>query len=393
MAIYKMSEDKQELVEVAPTSFGKQGVLERTDLQRLLRDKPEVLEEDLLVISEEFGNWEDSNRRIDLLALDSKGRLAVVELKRGDTGQHMDLQAVRYAAMVSNMTIRQAVDIYQDYLEKRANEPGSDPVEEDAAETRLREHLKTDDLDNQAIQTEMPRIILVSEDFGKELTTCVLWLNDSWLQGAGPEIKCIRLQPHLNVDEILVETSVVVPLPEASDYRTKLQEKERETRSVNPARAQHISGGEPFHERIGMAQEQFQPGLRQLHGFAHKLEEGGLVQLSTSINGKGDYTRLNLLMPGKNSSLVSFNSLLYRGGTGEISFWPDWEEFAPVSFEKIGQLVGESKSKSGVRHRRLSRLNSSDLDAILVVINDAYKEANGLSTAGSGSAVFPISEN
>ena len=48
----------------------------------------------------------------------------------------MDLQAVRYAAMVSNMILRQAVDTYQDYLEKRANEPGSDPVEEDAAETR-----------------------------------------------------------------------------------------------------------------------------------------------------------------------------------------------------------------------------------------------------------------
>ena len=69
MAIYKMSGDKKELVEVAPTSFGEQGVLERADLQRLLRDKSDVLEEGLLIISEEFGNWEDSNRRIDLLGL------------------------------------------------------------------------------------------------------------------------------------------------------------------------------------------------------------------------------------------------------------------------------------------------------------------------------------
>ena len=392
MAIYKMSGDKKELVKVATTSFGEQGVLERADLQRLLRDKSDVLEEGLLIISEEFGNWEDSNRRIDLLGLDAQGHLVVVELKRGDTGQHMDLQAIRYAAMVANMTLQQTVDTFQAYLEKRANEPGGDPVEEDAAETRLREHLDMAELDNQVVHTEMPRIILVSENFGKELTTCVLWLNDSWLQGTGPEIKCIRLEPHRNVDEVLIETSVVVPLPEASDYRTKLGNKERETRSANSARAQHISSGEPFHERIRLAQEQFQPGLRQLYDSALKLRESGLVQLSTFINGKGDYTRLDLLMPGKNLFLVSFSCHLYRGGTGEISFWPEWEDSAPVSFKRIGELIGPAKS-SGVRHRKLSRLNPSDLDAILGVIDDAYKEANGLSTAEHGSASFPISEN
>ena len=392
MAIYKMSGDKKELVKVDPTSFGEQGVLERADLQRLLRDKSDVLEEGLLIISEEFGNWEDSNRRIDLLGLDAQGHLVVVELKRGDTGQHMDLQAIRYAAMVANMTLQQTVDTFQVYLEKRASEPGGEPVEEDAAETRIREHLKMEDLDNQAIHTAMPRIILVSENFGKELTTCVLWLNDSWLQGAGPEIKCIRLEPHRNVDEVLIETSVIVPLPEASDYRTNLGNKERETRSANPARAQHISSGEPFNERIGLAQEQFQPGLRQLYDSAIELWESGLVHLSTFINGKGDYTRLDLLMPGRNLFLVSFSSHLYRGGTGEISFWPEWENSAPVSFKRIGELIGQAKS-SGVRHRKLSRLNPSDLDAILGVIDDAYKEANGLSTAEHGSASFPISEN
>ena len=44
MAIYKTARDKKEFVEVAPTSFGNEGVLERTDLQGILRDQPEVLE-------------------------------------------------------------------------------------------------------------------------------------------------------------------------------------------------------------------------------------------------------------------------------------------------------------------------------------------------------------
>lgn len=71
MAIYKLSNDKGELAKVDPTTFGEEGVLERSDLQRILRDQPEVLEEGLLVIAEEFGEWEDSNRRIDLLGLDA----------------------------------------------------------------------------------------------------------------------------------------------------------------------------------------------------------------------------------------------------------------------------------------------------------------------------------
>ena len=85
MPIYKMVNGKERLEKVGRTSFGDQGVFERGDLQRILRDPPDVLEEGLLIISEEFGDWQDSNRRIDLLALNATGRLTVVELKRGNT--------------------------------------------------------------------------------------------------------------------------------------------------------------------------------------------------------------------------------------------------------------------------------------------------------------------
>ena len=54
-----------------------------------------------MVLAEEFGEWEASRRRIDLLVLDKDANLVVVELKRTDDGGHMELQALRYAAMVS----------------------------------------------------------------------------------------------------------------------------------------------------------------------------------------------------------------------------------------------------------------------------------------------------
>ena len=378
MAIYKMVGDKEKLDKVCATSFGQEGVLERADLQRILRDQPEVLEEGLLIISEEFGNWQDSNRRIDLLGLDAEGRLVVVELKRGDTGEHMDLQALRYAAMVANMTYQQTVDTYQAYLEKRASELGGVSVEEDAAETRVQEHLGIAEQSNQAIHTEIPRIILASENFGKELTTCVMWLNDSWLRNAGHEIKCIRLQPHRNGDQILVETSVVIPLPEAAEYQTRLGQREQEARSESSGKAQNIQGADAFKESIGRAPEKLRPGLERLHDAAIKMEQEKTVELVTYINRKGDYYRINLMVPGTGQLLVSFNNLLWPGKErgGEISFWPTESDPAPHALRNIDRLVGEVKSNSGVRHRRLSRINESDLDAILTTIGDVYREAN-----------------
>ena len=381
MAIYKMVGKKEKLVQVAPTSFGQEGVLERADLQRMLRDLPDVLEERLLIISEEFGNWQDSNRRIDLLALDDKGRLVVVELKRGDTGAHMDLQAIRYAAMVANMTFQQIVDNYQDYLDKRVNEAvGTD--EADDAEIRIREHLVMQEPDNHAVHTEVPRIILAAEDFSKELTTCVMWLNDSWLRNAGHEIKCVRLQPHRNGDDILVESSVVIPLPEASDYQTQLGQREREIRSEPSGKATTDQGAAAFKQSIGRASEKFQPGLQWLYDEAISMEQDKIVELSTYSNRKGDYIRLNLLVPGKEWFLVSFNNLLWNGKErgGEISFWPVEDDLALDSISKIDELVGETTSKSRLRHRRLSG-KKYDWEAIMAAIRDAYREAKLLTVA------------
>lgn len=342
----------------------------------MLRDRPEVLEDGLLIIAEEYSNWEDSNRRIDLLALDFTGRLVVIELKRGYTGEQMDLQAIRYAAMVANMSLDDVVDAYQKYLEKRAaNEPDRGPVEEGDAESSFREHLKIAELDNQAIDTAIPRIILASEDFGKELTTCVLWLNDSWLREAGQEIKCVRLQPHRNGAEILIEASVVIPLPEASAYQTQLGLRERETRVVSSGHSQNIPGTDAFKKSIERAPEKSQRRLDRLYVAATQMEQERIVELSTYINRKGDYFRINLAVPGTSQNPVSFNNLLKSGG--EISFWPTESDLAPSSLKKIEDLIGEVKSSSGVRHRRLSRIKESELDPILSAIRDLYREASG----------------
>ena len=377
MAIYKMVGDKKALAKVAQTSFPDEHIRER-EVQRMLLDQPEVLEEGLLIIAEEFGNWEESRRRIDLLGLDTKGNLVVVELKRDDTGGHMDLQAIRYAAMVANMTFQDIVDTYQDYLDKRANEEDSGD-EPDDAESRLREHLASQDQDEPVIHTGIPRIILASENFGKELTTCVMWLNDSWLRDAGQQITCVRLQPHRNGDEILIEASVVIPLPEASDYQTQLGKREQETRSESSRKSQNVPGAEAFEESIGRAAEQHRPGLVQLYEAAIAMEEVKIVELSTTVSGSSDRYTIHLKVPGKNQMLVSFANLLqYKGKEygGEISFWPTWDILAPGSRHRIDKLIAAETSQKP-RYRRLSQ-KKYDWEAILAAIRNAYQEASEL---------------
>jgi len=71
------------------------------------------------------GEVTPSRRRIDLLGIDDQANLVVIELKRTEDGGAMDLQAIRYAAMVSAMTFAKAVETYDKYLIGRAPMKGT----------------------------------------------------------------------------------------------------------------------------------------------------------------------------------------------------------------------------------------------------------------------------
>lgn len=214
MPIYEMTKEK--LREIETTSFSAAGVRERADLQRLLRNQIEIISPDALIIAEEFGDWEDSKRRIDLLGIDKNANLVVFELKRTEDGGHMELQALRYAAMISTMTFEKAVQVYSDYL-------GVDSSNEDA-ERNLLGFLGWEERDDENFAQDV-RIVLISAEFSKEITTTVLWLNDY-----GLDICCVRIKPYNDNGRTLVDIEQVIPLPEAIDYITKLTTKEREER-------------------------------------------------------------------------------------------------------------------------------------------------------------------
>jgi hypothetical protein len=70
------------------------------------------------------------------------------------------------------------------------------------------------------------RIILVSAEFSKEVTTSVLWLNDQ-----GLSLTCVRLRPYsLDSDRTLLDVQQIIPLPEADAYTIQLRKKADEAK-------------------------------------------------------------------------------------------------------------------------------------------------------------------
>jgi hypothetical protein len=199
---------------IPPTTFAAQGLRERADLQRLLKEAIHVVAPDVLVIAEEFGDFEDSHRRIDLLGVDRQANLVVIELKRDDSS-HMELQAIRYAAMVSALGFDRVADLLASRLASTEGQAG--------ARSDLLTFLGANGEEEPAIADV--RIVLVSAHFSKELTTSVLWLNER-----GLDIRCIRLTPYRVGDLLLADVEQVIPLKEAEDYLVQLREKRREQR-------------------------------------------------------------------------------------------------------------------------------------------------------------------
>lgn len=201
-----------------PVALGDLGLRERADLQSLLCNDIGVLDDELLVVAEEFGEWEDAKRRIDLLALDKSGCLVVIELKRDDSA-HMDLQALRYAAMVSSMDFGDVLAAYEGHLAKVA------PDSERDARAELIAFIGPAEEEEPTISSDV-RIVLVSADFGRELMTAVLWLN----RFEGMDIRCVQLVPYGMDGRVLLDIRQVVPLPEAADYQVRVRRKQQQER-------------------------------------------------------------------------------------------------------------------------------------------------------------------
>jgi len=212
--IFSISAGLERATKINAGSFSGLSIWERTHIEEWIRSNPDILGEDLLVVSIEFDKFDKSSDRLDLLAVDRQGNLVVVELKRDSAAGYADLQAIRYAAMVSSMNIDKLVPHYIAYKKKYDDEV----VSELDAREQIVEFVESDSFVELSTK---PRIILCSEGFSQEVTATVLWLRDSQI-----DISCVSITPYMVDGKVVVVPKVIIPLPEARQYLIDIKRKE-----------------------------------------------------------------------------------------------------------------------------------------------------------------------
>ena len=253
-----MSDETIEAVD--ETTFASVSVSERGDLQRLLKRRIDIISPGTLVISEEFSDWEDSKRRIDLLGIDTEANLVVIELKRTEDGGHMELQAVRYAAMVSTLDFERVVRIFSKYLKAEGDD-------RDARSVLLKHLLEEGSDANEEPIIQDVRMVLASAEFSREVTTAVIWLNDH-----GLDIRCVRIKPYGVKDNLLLDVQQVIPLPEAQDYQVRLKEKQQKERESRKSSRDYTR----YDVKVGDTEHRNLPKRRAVFTVIHGLCSSGI---------------------------------------------------------------------------------------------------------------------
>ena len=281
MALFRIDVANKTAAEVRQTTLAELGLRERYDLQEWVLHTPDVLGEPLLVVTSEFSNFDRTAERLDVLAVDTRGSLTVVELKRSAVGTAAELQALRYAAYCSTLSLQAVAEMLAEYESARTGTPLS-PEE---AGRRIRAFVN----DPEFVELDdRPRIILGAEEFPPEITATVLWLREF-----GVDISCVRLRPYRVEGELLLDSAVLIPLPEARAYQIRRAEKEA---AAPRPRAREVI---PPEEYLATASEEVRPLLAQLRAWL-------------------------LAQPGVTEE--AFRSLLgYRRGAGRD--WVTWLQF------------------------------------------------------------------
>jgi len=214
--VYQIDVENKRLKKLTPIKFSEFEIKERFDIEEWIRKNPGVLEETLLIIGEQ--NSLPSGRQADLLAIDKNGNLAIIELKRDDSGREVHWQAITYAAQFSEYSPNDIITLFEEYLQDNNEDP-------DEAKSKIEAFIE-EDLEK---INQKQRIILVSKEFHQDVLKAAKWLSEEY----GMDIKCVRLVPFKDEDgDLFLNSEVLIPTPGLEEYIKKKTMKQREMRTV-----------------------------------------------------------------------------------------------------------------------------------------------------------------
>ena len=183
---------------VKETKFKQEKLLEE-HLEDWIAADPSILGEPLLV----FGRQviiPDTKDRLDLLAVDPHGSIAVIELKRGHLKDPVDMQSLRYASYVSKWR-------FEDFENVARNHFGKVGDAEFNFNDMFESFCSDSGIDDIPDLNQDQRIIIVGSAVREKLGSVALWLRDHSI-----DIKLIEIQAYKDGDELLIEPTTIVPM-------------------------------------------------------------------------------------------------------------------------------------------------------------------------------------
>ena len=214
--MYQIDTTTNRISKIDTKTFTDLGFKERDNLQEWIANNPECLGEELLIIQKEFNGFNDTNERLDLLAVDKQGNVVVIENKLDDTGKDVTWQVLKYASYCSTLNKEQTAKIYQDFLNKQR-------ISENAEENLMEFFNKSDFAEISLNSGQTQRIIMVAGSFRKEVTSTVLWLMNYKLR-----IQCFKAEAFKSGDKLFVNFEQIIPMKEAEDYVISMANKTQE---------------------------------------------------------------------------------------------------------------------------------------------------------------------
>ena len=247
---YLVDQNTKKLKAVNHSTFKELGIWERKDIERWIENYPDILGEKLMIITTEYSEFDKSNDRLDILAVDKKGKLVIIELKRDMAPSSVELQAIKYAAFCSNHRIEDVCEILVDYEQTKGIK-----ISLEQAETQIRDFIEKEfkGFDDQ------PRIILVAQTFKQDTTSSVMWLRSF-----GIDIVCVKLEAYAleasgGKKTIGIKPSIIIPPPDAKNFIVSRERKETETNKMT--RSQELRWA-TFERLINRFKKEF-PGITE----------------------------------------------------------------------------------------------------------------------------------
>lgn len=273
--MYLINEEDNKIEKVQQKTFHELGFKERENLQEWIANNPECLGEELLIIQKEFNGFNDTNERLDLLALDKQGNLVVIENKLDDSGKDVVWQVLKYVSYCSSLSKQNIIDIYQQFLNKSSKH--------EIAEENLSEYFQNIELKELKLnQGSSQRIILIAANFRKEVTSTILWLMNYKIRA-----QCFKVTPYKHDLKLYLDIEQIIPMQDIGDYIINMADKVQE-----------------------------EIGIQEVEKERHKLRYEFWTKYLHLIQQKCDYynnispSKSNWIGTGSGISGVAFNSVI-----------------------------------------------------------------------------------